>query len=264
MRTSTKIWLIIAIVSNIALWFFFSPIIEGIKFESNAVSFAFGWEAYLGIVLFLIASVSGTVIFNRFIRSQPLNRQIFFSTIPPTATFVFLMLFFFTITTRDQTDIVTAVRVGLGIGSITASYIWISVIALVYALFMYVTYSNLSKPVKKIGRAVEVLRNGKSKKTFEVGKAKQFKEIEEDLNQINENYKQQEKIMKSLMIEKEKPALEKELEENSIKKDKSIKEEKQTEKTVEKTAEIKLENPKKSTKNKKIKKAKKALTNQTN
>ena len=205
MRTSTKIWLIIAIASNIGLWFFFSPILSGFSFQNNTLSVAFGWEAYVGIVFFSIATVSGLVVFNRFLKSQPLNRQIFFSTIPPTATLVFLALFFLTITTRNQTDIVTAVRVGLGIGTLTASYIWVGAISFVYAIFMYVTYSNLSKPVKKIGRAVEVLRNGKSKKSFEVGKAKQFKEIEEDLNQINENYKQQERLMKSLIIEKEKP-----------------------------------------------------------
>ena len=172
MRTSTKIWLILAIISNVALFYFFRPLIDSIKYV-------------------------------RFVRTQPLNRQIFFSTIPPTVTFVFLMLFIFTINVREQTDIVTAVRVGLGIFDSTSRYIWMIVIVLAYALFLYLTYSNLAKPVRKIERAVEVLRDGKTKKPIKLGNSKQFLGIEYDLNQINENYKQQEKLIKQLTPEKE-------------------------------------------------------------
>lgn len=199
MRTSTKIWLILTIVSNVALFYFFRPMIDTIKYGAAGLYFEFTWESYVGFALFAIANVAGTITFVRFIRVQPLNRQIFFSTIPPTSTFVFLMLFFFTITMREQTDIVTAVRVGLGIGDATTRYIWMIVIVAVYALFLYLTYTNLSKPVRKIEKAVDKLRNGKTKEPIKVGTSKQFQGIESDLNQINENYKEQEKILQKLM-----------------------------------------------------------------
>ena len=203
MRISTKIWLIIAIISNVALFYFFRPFIDSLKYGDNGVYFEINWEGYIGLAMFILANISGAIIFIRFVRTQPLNRQIFFSTIPPTVTFVFLMLFIFTINTTEQTDIVTAIRIGLGIFDPTARYIWMAVIVLVYALFLYFTYTNLAKPVRKIERAVEVLRNGKTKKPIKVGNSKQFLGIEYDLNQINENYKQQEKLIKQLTPEKE-------------------------------------------------------------
>ncbi|MCI6542627.1 MAG: hypothetical protein MR423_02370, partial [Firmicutes bacterium] len=95
-----------------------------------------------------------------------------------------------------------------GIADKNASYIWMIVVVLVYSIFLYLTYTNLAKPVRKIERAVEVLRNGKTKKPIKVGNTKQFQGIEYDLNQINENYKQQEKILKELMPEKEEIAVE--------------------------------------------------------
>lgn len=175
--------------------------LDTIKYGAAGLYFEFTWESYVGLAMFVLANVAGTIVFVRFIRVQPLNRQIFFSTIPPTSTFVFLMLFFFTITMREQTDIVTAIRVGLGIGDPTTRYIWIIVIVAVYVLFLYLTYSGLSKPVKKIEKVVEKLRNGKTKTPIKVGNSKQFQEIESDLNQINENYKEQERILQKLMPE---------------------------------------------------------------
>lgn len=202
MKTSTKIWTLLAIVSNVALLYFFRPILDSIGYGPEGIYFDLTWETYIGLAMFAIACVSGSIVFLRFIKSQPLNRQIFFSTIPPTATFVFLMLFFFTINTAEQTDIVTAVRAGLGISDASAKYIWIVVIVVAYALFLYITYTNLAKPIRKIERAVEMLRNGKTKQPIKVGNNKQFKEIEKDLNQINENYKKQEKVLSSLMPDK--------------------------------------------------------------
>ena len=208
MRTSTKIWLILTVISNVALFYFFRPMIDSIKYGANGVYLNINWEGWVGLAMFILANIAGRIVFVRFIRTQPLNRQIFFSTIPPTVTFVFLMLFFFTITTAEQTDIVTAVRISLGIADASSSYIWMIVIVFAYALFLYFTYTNLSKPVRKIERAVESLRNGKTRKPIKLGKGKQFQDIEYDLNQINENYKQHEKILKELMPEKDNVSIE--------------------------------------------------------
>ncbi len=201
MRTSTKIWLILTIISNVALFYFFAPMIDALKYIDGGIRFEFTWETYVGLGMFIIANIAGTIVMVRFIKSQPLHRQIFFSTLIPTTTFVLLMLFFFTITTRDQTDIVAIVRSTLGINEASSRFIWMAVVVAVYALFMYVTYINLSKPVKKIERVVEVLRDGKTRKPIKVGGGVQFQGIEYDLNQINENYKENEKLIKNLTTE---------------------------------------------------------------
>ena len=84
MRTSTKIWLILTVISNVALFYFFRPMIDSIKYGANGVYLNINWEGWVGLAMFILANIAGTIVFVRFIRTQPLNKQIFFSTIPPT------------------------------------------------------------------------------------------------------------------------------------------------------------------------------------
>ncbi len=194
MRLSTKIWLVLAIISNVLLIYFFGAMIDSIKY-SDRIYFEFTVESYIGIAAFAVANVATTIVFVRFLKRQPLSRQIFFSTVPPTVTLVIFILFFFTITTTEQTDLVTAVRAGLGIYNPSSRYIWIALIAVAYVVYLLITYHSLSKPLTNVERAVEVLKQGKTRKPIKVGGGRQFQNIEYDLNVINNNYKESEKIL---------------------------------------------------------------------
>ncbi len=198
MKTSTKIWLVLTVISNIALLYFFQPIIQSIKYSNNSVTFNLTTEAYVGLALFVVANISGSVVMLRFLKTQPLNSQIFFSIVPITVTFVLVILFLFTINTTEQTDLVSAVRLGLNINTEQAKYIWIAVVAVVYVVYTSVICFIVVRPLKKVERAVGELSYGKTKKQIKIGGSKQFQNIEFDLNAINNNYKESSKIVKNI------------------------------------------------------------------
>lgn len=190
MRKSTKIWLIIMIVSNIAMLYFYQPLIASFTYFGGAVEIVLTWETYVGLILFLVAIVSGFVIFARFIKTQSLSKQIFFSTIIPTITFVFLMFFFFNITTMEQVGVVAAIRDGLAINTATARYAWMAAVSGVYAIYLLITYFFLTKPIRKLEKALEIIKyGGEPKKSLNLGGSKEFRSIENDLRQINQEIK---------------------------------------------------------------------------
>lgn len=186
MRTSTKVWLIIAIITNIAMLYFFEPMINALTYVDGSVHLTANWEAYFGLALFLLANISGFIVFARFIKAQTFSRQIFFTTLLPTITFVSLMFFFFNITTMEQIGIVAMVRDGLSINSATSRYIWMAVVAVIYAVYLLITYFFLTKPIRRLEKALEIIKfGGEPKKSLELGGSKEFRAIEADLRKIN-------------------------------------------------------------------------------
>ena len=72
------------------------------------------------------------------------------------------------------------------------------IVAGVYIIFISIICFIISKPLKRVEKAIELLRNGKTRKIIKIGGGKQFKNIEEDLNIINENYKNNDAILKKI------------------------------------------------------------------
>lgn len=191
MRKSTKIWLIIMIISNIAMLYFFEPMIKSINYVGGQISITPNWEAYVGFALSIIATVSGFVIFSRFLKSLSLSKQIFVSTIVPTITFMFLMFFFFNITSMEQVGVVAAIRDGLSINTSTQRYIWMAAVAVIYSIYLLITYFLLTKPVRKLEKALEIIKyGGEPKKSLDLGGSKEFRAIEMDLRAINQEIKE--------------------------------------------------------------------------
>lgn len=190
MRKSTKIWLIIMIISNIAMLYFFEPLVSSFNYVEGMINFSLTWETYVGLALFILSTISGFVVYGRFIKTQTLSRQIFFSTIIPTITFMFLMFFFFNITTIKQIGIVAAIRDGLAINTATARYIWMTIVAVIYSVYLLITYFFLTRPIRKLEKALEIIKyGGEPKKSLDLGGSKEFRSIESDLKQINEEIK---------------------------------------------------------------------------
>lgn len=186
MRTSTKVWLIIAIISNIAMLYFFEPMLNALSYIDGKVFFNANWETYIGLILFAIANISGFVLFARFIKSQTFSRQIFFTTLVPTITFVSLLFFFFNITTMKQIGIVALIRQGLAINTATSRYIWMAIVSGVYAIYLLISYFLLTKPIRRLEKALEIIKfGGEPKKSLDLGGSKEFRAIEADLRRIN-------------------------------------------------------------------------------
>lgn len=191
MRKSTKIWLIIMIISNVAMLYFFEPMIKSINYVGGQISITPNWEAYVGFAPSIIATVSGFVIFSRFLKSLSLSKQIFVSTIVPTITFMFLMFFFFNITSMEQVGVVAAIRDGLSINTSTQRYIWMAAVAVIYSIYLLITYFLLTKPVRKLEKALEIIKyGGEPKKSLDLGGSKEFRAIEMDLRAINQEIKE--------------------------------------------------------------------------
>lgn len=198
MKLSTKIWLVLAVVSNVAMFYLFRPMVGILGYSNSAVSFNFTIEGYIGLGAFVLANISGTIVLVRFLRTQHLNIQIFFAVVPPTITFMLLFIFFFTITTGTQTEFTSAVRAVLRIESESARYIWLGIVAAVYVIYISIICYLISIPLKRVERAVELLRNGKTRRIIKIGGGKQFRNIEEDLKAINDNYKESDKIFRKI------------------------------------------------------------------
>ena len=186
MRTSTKIWLIIAIITNLAMLYFFNPLINALHYTGGYITIQSTWETYVALGIFILANISGGIIIIRFIKSQPFSRQIFFSTLFPTITFVSLFLFFFNITTMQQIGIVTIVRDSLNINTSTSRYIWMGIVSAIYAIYLLITYAILSKPIRKLEKTLQQLKyNETFKQPIKIGGSREFKSMEEDLKIIN-------------------------------------------------------------------------------
>ncbi len=179
------------IISNVAMLYFFEPMIKSINYVGGQISITPNWEAYVGFALSIIATVSGFVIFSRFLKSLSLSKQIFVSTIVPTITFMFLMFFFFNITSMEQVGVVAAIRDGLSINTSTQRYIWMAAVAVIYSIYLLITYFLLTKPVRKLEKALEIIKyGGEPKKSLDLGGSKEFRAIEMDLRAINQEIKE--------------------------------------------------------------------------
>lgn len=170
--------------------YFFEPLVNSFNYVEGMINISLTWETYVALALFVLATISGFVVYARFIKTQTLSRQIFFSTIIPTITFMFLMFFFFNITTMEQIGIVAAIRDGLAINTATARYIWMTIVAVIYSVYLLITYFFLTRPIRKLEKALEIIKyGGEPKKSLDLGGSKEFRSIESDLKQINEEIK---------------------------------------------------------------------------
>lgn len=199
MRTSTKIWLLLTIVSNVVLGFYTKPLLEAVYFN-NGVSFNLTNQAIVGIVAFVFANIAGGVTFFRFMQTQSYSRQLFFTTAPPTITLTIILYFIITINSNTEpTGVASVVKVALTISSVapkTATFIWICVTIALYFIYLFVIFALLTKPIKRLEDITKALGKGKTLSDFDLKGGKQFKNIEEYLIQINNNYKDSGRIIR--------------------------------------------------------------------
>lgn len=192
MRKSTKVWLILAIVSNLSMLYFYRPLLKSFRYSNGYISISATWDAYVGLAMFILANISGTIILARFIKAQTFSRQIFFTTFFPTITFVSIVFFFFNITRMEDNQIATAIRDSLNITTSTSRYIWIGIIAVVYAIYLLITYAILSRPIRKLEKAINLIKHGEvTKRPIKIGGSKEFQSIEEDLKVIKSEINKQ-------------------------------------------------------------------------
>jgi len=203
MKTSTKIWMIIFIVSTVFGILLAREIFRGLNF-GETLTFNFSVWGWVGIVMNVISNIALAVLFAKFLKTQPFNRVLFFSTVPLTLAFFALSYGLLTINDYNNAP-VTYVRQVLNVSTTNSNnYWWLGLLGLIYLFALFLIFHFNSKPLKKVEKAVYRLGNGHVASDIEIGGSRTFREIEHSLNKINSNFKEKDNIIQKTNTEYEK------------------------------------------------------------
>lgn len=204
MRTSTKILMILFIITLVGViltsTFFFSAI----SIDESGLSINLDTLAYLALIIGVINIVIGIILYIRFLNSQKVSTKLFFSIVPVTLVFAMATYFLATIN-NYQSNAVTLVKQVLQISTTNINnYLWIILLTLIYLIIVFIIFKIITKPLRKLELAIERLSDGNVSDRISIGGGKQFTKIEYDLNKINDNYRKKETIIKQTSSEYEK------------------------------------------------------------
>lgn len=207
MKTSTKILTILTIVAVVPTIFLFKYLLEaivptGTSFEVNMTPLA--WVALALLVLSIVLS---GILFFKLVQRQRLANALFLTMVPLTLIYGIFVAYVSSV--KDMTGITAeSVREVLKISSVQQSnnsMLWVGLATLVYLVLLFAIIFSLCHPLSKVERVAKNLGDGRLKvDDFKVGGVKQFKEIENSLNKINFQYKQQENKLKKADLQKQK------------------------------------------------------------
>ncbi len=204
MRTSTKVFMILFIISLVGVVLTASFFFSSIVISDGRLSFNFNTMAYFAIGLMIINSIFATILYIRFLKSQKLTLKLFFSVVPLTIFFAILTYFLATINNYNN-ETVTVVKQVLQINATNINnYLWIILLTLIYLLIVFIIFKIITKPLKRLEQAIERLSDGNVGDRIYIGGGNQFLKMEYDLNKINDNYKKKETIIKRTNLEYEK------------------------------------------------------------
>lgn len=206
MRKSTKILLILFVLTLIPSIVLGRYIFAGITPTENGFSFNFDTLGIVAIVLMVISNILGFILFFRFIMAQPMAKAIFFSSLPLMVIYGALM-FLLVETSSYQNDTAQSVRSLLNLSPDNAynTVLWAILLTIVFVLLMFLNFFILCKPLTKVEKIVSRLGDGRVKDSkFKIGGGKQFGNIEHGLNKINNNIRTNENTLKQANLEAQK------------------------------------------------------------
>ena len=204
MKTSTKILIMLFVITSVGLAFTSAYIFSAISLVPSGIKINMTTPAWIGVIFTILNTIFGSVLYFRFLKVQKFNSMLFFSTVPLTLIFGGIMYLLATINTMNN-QVVDVVKVALQISNTNNNNVyWIIVLAIIYILVMFVTFTISARPVKKIEKACSKLSYGEVKNQITIGGNKDFKEIEYSLNKINENFKKKDMLLTQTHSEYEK------------------------------------------------------------
>lgn len=204
MKTSTKIWIMLFVITSVGLAFTSAYIFSAISLVPSGININMTTPAWIGVAFVVLNTICGSVLFFRFLKVQKFNSMLFFSTVPLTLVFGGIMYILATINTMSN-QVVDVVKATLQINNTNNNNIyWIVVLAIIYVLIMFVIFTISARPVKRIEKACSKLSFGEVKNQISIGGNKDFKEIEYSLNKINENFKKKDMLLTQTHSEYEK------------------------------------------------------------
>ena len=195
MKTSTKIWIGIFIATLIGAIFTARFLLSAINIIDGKIVFYMTTLAWIGLGFNVINMLAGNILFIRFLKTRKLSTMLFFSTVPLGLVFGGIAFVLSNINNfSGQTFTIVKTALNINVANYN-NYLWLGVVAIVYTIIMFFTFALLLNPVKKVQIATKRLAYGEVSNKINIGGNKQFLEIENSLNKINQNYKQQEYIL---------------------------------------------------------------------
>lgn len=191
MRKSTKILLVLFVLTLVPSIVLGRFIFEGITPTENGFTFNFEIKGIIAIVLMVISNVLGFVLFFRFIMSRPMSQAIFFSSLPLMIGYG-VSLFLLAQISNFETDTARSVRSLLNLSPENAynTILWAILITIIFVILNFLNFFLLCKPLGKVEKIVSRLGDGKVRSNnLKIGGGKQFLNIEHGLNKINNNYR---------------------------------------------------------------------------
>lgn len=198
MKTSTKILLILFILVTIPALVLGGSIFAGIKATENGFVFDFDTKGIIAIVLSIISTILGTILYIKFLMSLSLERVLFFSSIPMIMIYGAIMFLIADLSNLNN-NLAISVRSVLNLSPDNAynTILWAILVTILFVVLLSINYFFICKPMNKVEKIVSRLGDGKVKEnTLQVGGSKQFKNIEHGLNKINNNYKEKDNTLK--------------------------------------------------------------------
>ena len=130
--------------------------------------------------------------------------MLFFSTVPITLAFAVLDYFLFTINAyQNSTAVVVRTSLNISPDNIN-NLLWVIFSTILYFLIIFFIFKTLTRPIKKIEKAIMNLADGEIKEEINIGGNRQFSNIEHNLNKLNNELRQKEKFIKKSTEEYEK------------------------------------------------------------
>ncbi|MBQ8845144.1 MAG: hypothetical protein IJ008_03920 [Clostridia bacterium] len=207
MRTSTKILIILTIISFIPMIILSKYVFSSLTLTTKTIDFDFNPLSISGLVFSLIFTILFSILYIRFLKSIKLSKSIFFATIPVTIYYA-VGIYLLADLKNINTETAKVVKTALNINSTTNSYnniLWSILFTIIYLLIVFVTIAMICKPLSKVQKYAHRLGDGRLyDDEVKIGGSKQFKEIEYSLNKINYNYKEKDNLLKKTNLETQK------------------------------------------------------------
>ena len=204
MKTNTKIYIVIFLISLVGGSLTARYLFSAISFSQYGLKFNMNTWAWICVTFNVINLVSWNILYFKFLKTRKFNSMLFFATVPLTLIFGVITYYLASINSYNNQTF-TLIRSVLKISNTNYNnYYWLGVITILYLIIIFVTFSLLANPVKKIEKATKRLSFGELKDKITIGGNKQFLEIENSLNKINENYKKKDDFIKQTNLEYEK------------------------------------------------------------
>lgn len=149
-KTASIIWTIINIVTNIAFLFFLSDVLNGFNFV-NGISYTFNTFRIIGIILFVLAQVSGIILFVKFFSRQQIRTKLVLATMPLTLV---MLVGGWVILNLDnfQGENEVALKESLNLQNFDPSSIdlkYVIIAAVIYLALLYIIYGWIVKSSKR-------------------------------------------------------------------------------------------------------------------